>query len=78
MPTNVLEILRPRSSAVVEDNRVMTQTWYGWFFQLYTLLNKTVAVGQSVTITTAKLTTTGTNGSMTFVNGVLTAQTPAT
>jgi hypothetical protein len=34
--------------------------------------------GLSVTITTAKLTTIGTNGSMTFINGILTAQTAAT
>lgn len=34
--------------------------------------------GISVTITTAKLTTLGTDGSMTFTNGVLTAQVPAT
>ncbi len=34
--------------------------------------------GLSVTITTAQLTTGGTKGSMTFTNGVLTAQTPAT
>ena len=34
--------------------------------------------GLSVTITTAKLTTLGTNGSMTFTNGLLTAQTQAT
>lgn len=34
--------------------------------------------GLSVTITTAKLTTGGANGSMTFTNGVLTAQVAAT
>jgi hypothetical protein len=34
--------------------------------------------GLSATITTAKLTTLGTNGSMTFTNGILTAQTQAT
>lgn len=34
--------------------------------------------GISATITTAKLTGGGANGSMTFVNGLLTAQTPAT
>jgi len=34
--------------------------------------------GITVTITTAKLTTGGTNGSMTFTNGILTAQTQAT
>jgi hypothetical protein len=36
------------------------------------------ASGLSVTITTAKLTVGGANGSMTFVNGILTASTPAT
>ena len=34
--------------------------------------------GISVTITTAKLTVTGTNGSMTFTNVILTSQTQAT
>lgn len=34
--------------------------------------------GISVTITTEKLTVSGANGSMTFTNGVLTAQVPAT
>jgi hypothetical protein len=34
--------------------------------------------GLSVTITTAKLTTLGANGSMTFTNGILTSQTQAT
>lgn len=34
--------------------------------------------GLSVTITTAKLTTLGSNGSQTFTNGILTASTPAT
>ena len=34
--------------------------------------------GLSVTITTAKLTLAGANGSMTFTNGILTAQTQAT
>jgi len=36
------------------------------------------ASGLSVTITTAALTGLGTQGSMTFTNGILTAQTPAT
>ena len=35
-------------------------------------------LGLTATITTAKLTTLGSNGSMTFVNGILTAQTQAT
>lgn len=37
-----------------------------------------VTGGLSVTINTAKLTTFGTNGSMTFTNGILTSQTQAT
>jgi hypothetical protein len=37
-----------------------------------------LAGGLTTTITTAKLTTTGANGSMTFANGVLTAQVAAT
>ena len=38
----------------------------------------TIASGLNVTITTAKLTTGGTNGSMTFTKGILTAHTQAT
>jgi hypothetical protein len=36
------------------------------------------STGLSVTITTAKLTTLGSNGSQTFTNGILTAETAAT
>jgi hypothetical protein len=36
------------------------------------------AMPQSRTIVTAKLTVGGANGSMTFTNGILTAETPAT
>jgi hypothetical protein len=38
----------------------------------------TSTAGVTATITTAKLTALGSNGSMTFTNGLLTAQTPAT
>lgn len=41
-------------------------------------INLGLGSGLSVTITTAKLTALGANGSMTFVNGILTAQTQAT
>lgn len=40
--------------------------------------SQSTPAGISVTITTAQLTPTGTQGSMTFVGGILTAQTPAT
>jgi hypothetical protein len=39
---------------------------------------KIATIGLSVTIVTAQLTTLGTQGSMTFTAGLLTAQTPAT
>jgi hypothetical protein len=40
--------------------------------------NISLTGGLTATITTAKLTNTGTQGSMTFTNGLLTAQTQAT
>lgn len=43
-----------------------------------TQAHTTITGGITVTITTAKLTALGTNGSMTFENGILTAQTAAT
>jgi hypothetical protein len=44
----------------------------------FTQLQQQPTTGFSGTITTAKLTSGGTQGSMTFNNGVLTAQTQAT
>lgn len=41
------------------------------------IINAQLAAGFTGTITTAKLTPGGANGSMTFTNGVLTASTPA-
>jgi hypothetical protein len=53
--------------------------WYKWFTSITSGVNAvTPAVGFSGTIVTAKLTGGGANGSMTFVNGILTAETPAT
>ena len=42
------------------------------------VFSQSTPAGISATITTAKLTVGGTNGSQTFVGGILTAQTPAT
>jgi hypothetical protein len=86
------EQLRPRQTPVVQLNLQWTQTWYGWLSRFITTLQgnegATVAAvnalqtaiggGITVTITTAALTGGGTQGSMTFTNGVLTAQTQAT
>ena len=60
---------------IIEDESTnITRPWFFFFQSLY----KNLSPGISATITTAKLTTGGTQGSMTFTNGVLTAQTQAT
>ena len=48
------------------------------YYHLTSAQHAAVAAGITVTITTAKLTGVGANGSMTFTNGILTAQTQAT
>lgn len=62
----------PRKVPVLEADGSMSLIWYQWF----TILQQNISPGISAGITTAKLTTA--NGSMTFVNGVLTAETQAT
>jgi hypothetical protein len=61
---------------LVKDSKITRD----WFRRMMDLINAAPQNqgGISVTITTAKLTGGGANGSMTFVNGVLTAQTAAT
>lgn len=49
-----------------------TNRWWEWFNEMW------APARFSGTITVAKLTTTGANGSMVFQNGVLVRQTPAT
>lgn len=66
--------LPPRAARVVSTNEDFPQIWSGWFRNLY----NTLKPGITVTVTTAKLTPGGANGSMTFTNGILTAQTAAT
>lgn len=82
----------PYRAEVVKDpeellrENYFTPNWVKWFLQLYNLIlfsglasNQADNLpGLSVTITTAKLTPAGANGSMTFTNGILTSQTPAT
>jgi len=50
----------------------------GQYYHMTSAQNTALLAGLLVTITTAKLTLAGVNGSMTFTNGILTAQTPAT
>ena len=80
-----LQILRPKKSQVLGPEGNFSKLWYGWFKSLFDTFNANIATlqarlnpGITVTITTAKLTVGGANGSMTFTNGILTAQTQAT
>ena len=67
----------PRSSEFLTEDMV-SQVWSGWFRRITETFNNNLAAGYTGTITTAKLTGGGTNGSITFVNGVVTAQVAAT
>ena len=71
----------PRTTVLTDPNRYVSPQWYGWFLELFnfvTALDSRVPAGITAVIVTAKLTGGGANGSMTFTNGILTAQTPAT
>lgn len=59
----------PPRSAPVMDGHVFTQVWSGWFRALWNVVNP----GQTFNITLAKVTTGGANGSITVVNGIVTA-----
>lgn len=66
--------LPDKSYKLVDEYTQMSIYWYDYFLRQNQMLNP----GISATITTAKLTGGGANGSMTFLNGILTAQTQAT
>ena len=90
----MVSILTPPTiqAQVLDENGKFTVFWFNFFSQLEglvdpvsgqvaainTKLATTIDVGLNVTITTAKLTLGGANGSMTFTKGVLTAHTAAT
>jgi hypothetical protein len=80
-----IAVQRKTSGETVQMLGVVNETNTGWIASMNgdgTLVGKALVIngnaGISATITTAKLTTGGTSGSMTFNNGILTAQTPAT
>lgn len=58
------------SADEVDQNRKQSLLVLAWRRQLWTLLSK----GVTGTVPLAKLTGAGVNGSLTFVNGVLTAK----
>lgn len=64
----------PNYEIPLTDKGATSKNWYFFF----TAISKLFGAGFTGTITTAKLTGGGANGSMTFSNGVLTSQTPAT
>lgn len=66
--------LPDRSYKLVLEDAEMSAYWYDYFLRQNAMLNP----GITVTVATAKLTAGGVNGSMTFTNGILTAQTQAT
>lgn len=63
-----------RNDKIVEESGLPTESMYLWMF----LLNALLESGFTGTITTAALTGAGTQGSMTFQNGVLITQVQAT
>jgi hypothetical protein len=72
-----------RSGAVLEKSGAFAQIWSGWFRNLYETLNanfssiqSSLPAGYNGTVVLAKLTTGGSNGSLTVANGLITAYTP--
>ena len=75
----------PRLGPVLQDHLgtphvgyMFSLQWDGWFKKLANSINSNIAAGYTGTISLAKLTSTGTNGSITVVNGVITAVTEPT
>ena len=70
----------PSSPTPIVDPKtgVKTAYFFRWEKLLFDLLVATLGKGFTGTVTTAKLTGGGTNGSLTFVNGVVTSQVPPT
>lgn len=64
----------PKQANITNNAGVVQRHWFTWFTSIQQLLNP----GITVTITTAALTGGGAQGSMTFQNGILVAQTQAT
>lgn len=73
----------PRNAPFADPNNehvfaLIWSLWFGSITQAIDSLQEAVPAGFTGVVTTAKLTSGGTNGSMTFASGVLTAQVAAT
>lgn len=80
-------LLQPEKiTPITADGQKVSDFWFRWFLSVYQVLSFSGLAsnqasnlpGINAVITTAKLTGGGANGSMTFTNGILTAQTQAT
>lgn len=69
---------RPASAEIIHRDGTPSILLQGWFREVWQMLNGTLNKGFTGTIATAKLTTGGANGSMTFQNGVLVKEVAAT
>lgn len=71
---NALQPVPGLREQLVDATNYPRHRWWDWFNAIWNLFK----VGFTGTITTAKLTPGGANGSMTFQNGVLISQVAAT
>ncbi len=78
-PPRAMPALQDAAGATYEG-RIFYRPWSLWFSNLAATVNKLIATvngnlaaGYSGTISLAKLTGTGTNGSITVVNGIITS-----
>ncbi len=75
---SVLDKTGSKLTDIETRNHSDLQNIQGNTFHITSSQASSLSSGLSVTITTAKLTTLGTDGSMTFTNGILTGQIAAT
>lgn len=69
----------PQQTPLTESLGRLTVPWWAWIQGIQSAVQaRNVSPAFSGTITTAKLTALGANGSMVFENGVLVSQTAAT
>jgi hypothetical protein len=71
----------PRMAAPISkehEHEEFTQVWSGWFRSIWKTVNGNLQAGFTGSIVTAKRTAGGTEGSMTFQNGILVSEVSAT
>lgn len=66
------------SKIVDPETGIKTQYFFNWLNGVYNILKGTIGIGFTGTVTIAKLTGGGTNGTLTYTNGVVTHVVPPT